>query len=128
MTRGVYDLVGIAFCVLLMFSGGAKLVGGYNEGGWLGPELYFTIGVLELVGAVFLATRLARWVAVGGVVMAMGGVLYAWLGGDSPCGCLGAIEMSKHEHILWASAFGALAALWLFLGAVVSEKSAAARG
>ncbi|MAF66945.1 MAG: hypothetical protein CMJ84_14980 [Planctomycetes bacterium] len=97
----------------LVVSGGAKFLGGHLEEHFLGQHAYYTLGWLELSAAVLLTTRAATWAAVGVVGLSAAGLAYAWLGGESACGCLGTTRLTTHQHVLWASGTGAAAGAWL---------------
>ena len=108
-------LAAIGLATMLLGSGVAKVVSGHDAGFLLGIELYYAVAALEIALAVVLATRFAPIALLGALVLAGGGLILQIFAGDRQCGCFGSLQLTSHEHVMVASAMGALAGTCLWL-------------
>jgi hypothetical protein len=106
-------------CVLvsvLVFSGVAKLVSGYDVTYVTGETVYWLTTACELVAAVLLLTRwrIGCMIATGLVMaIAAGGILITYVDhGQRGCGCFGEmLRLSTRQHRIVAGTIGLMAAL-----------------
>lgn len=111
--RGVLRLVIIVLLVVCLWASAAlKLADGYREAYAIPSWLFFSSTWTEMgcgVGLLLPRTRtVAAYVCVG---IALAAILMAFLVGGRPCGCLGAIILSRKEHLVIASVLGMLSIL-----------------
>lgn len=103
-------ILGMLLAGALFFSGTAKLTSPHHPSYMLGPVAHYGAAVIEVLLAFLVASRFFRIVCHLTVLLAVGGVVVAWLREGRPCGCLGSIYLDWQDHLLLAAGFGLCAA------------------
>jgi hypothetical protein len=110
-------LCGGVLAWVLLTSGLAKLLGGSPQPQATGSIIGYLIATAELLAAVALATKYARFGIAVAIAIALGGLGLSLAGFDAnqSCGCLGDVLVSERGHLLLATGLGLVASLYWFL-------------
>jgi hypothetical protein len=92
---------------VLVITGTAKIVSAPNNT-IIGSELGIVFGWMELVLAGMVVARLDRAAPTALLALCAGGMLISVTTSKS-CGCLGAMELSRGQHLFVIGAVGAVA-------------------
>lgn len=112
--RQIANVLSIALAACLIASAVLKFCSGYVAAIALGPTAYYSMAALECGLATGLLMHRTRVIACLGVIgVCLGGVAVGMMSGQ-PCGCLGSHALlSQSQHLVMASAVGALASACL---------------
>lgn len=102
--------------IALVATGLLKLISGYGASVTIPEWLYYSAALVEVGLAGLLMLRCDIVAASGVLLLSCTGVFLALRSPQTGCGCLGpGIALDPRHHLIFAGAFGAVAALLLSL-------------